>query len=230
MVFDELFRLHLRNAYRLMGKPIPDELYETNISTSGTRPSSQTDPTTIIAPTIDGEETSYFEWLGAGVYEVPNTAGAMHQVDRAASAHHRDPIRLQPQPSLRARGRLPPCGGSLGGRGRGSGPVAWFVGAVPDHREQTGASDLRRAIRGANRGRTAAGVIGPARGPRPSAWRGGHICRRAVRRFRHRTGETPGVSADHGEGPRRSVRGEELAGVESSPVERSVQGRGKPEW
>jgi len=81
--FDELFRLHLRNAYRLMGRPIPDELYETNISTlpiSGQ--AAQSEPAMLIAPTIDGEETSYFEWLGAGLYEVPTTAGAMHQTDR----------------------------------------------------------------------------------------------------------------------------------------------------
>ena len=81
--FDELFRLHLRNAYRLMGRPIPDELYETNISTLPvTGHAAQSEPSMLIAPTIDGEETSYFEWLGAGLYEVPTTAGAMHQADR----------------------------------------------------------------------------------------------------------------------------------------------------
>ena len=40
----------------------------------------------MIAPTLDGEETSYFEWLGAGVLEVHEVAGAMHQVDRRPSA------------------------------------------------------------------------------------------------------------------------------------------------
>ncbi len=81
--FDELFRLHLRNAYRLMSRPIPDELYETNISTLPiTGHAAQSQPSMLIAPTIDGQETSYFEWLGAGLYEVPTTAGAMHQADR----------------------------------------------------------------------------------------------------------------------------------------------------
>ena len=80
--FDELFRLHLRNAYRLMGRAVPDELYETNISTGGVRSTTHSDPTALITPTIDGEETSYFEWLGAGGYEVPRTSGAMHRVDQ----------------------------------------------------------------------------------------------------------------------------------------------------
>src|SRR6185436_3733535 len=30
--FDELFRRHLRNAYRLLGKAAPDELFVSNIS------------------------------------------------------------------------------------------------------------------------------------------------------------------------------------------------------
>src|SRR3979409_1717497 len=60
--FDDLFRRHLRNAYRRLEKPVPDELFLSNISTT---PSSatQTEPTALLAPTLDGEETSYFEWL-----------------------------------------------------------------------------------------------------------------------------------------------------------------------
>jgi hypothetical protein len=42
----------------------------------------QTEPTTLLAPTLDGEETSYFEWLGAGTLEIREVAGAMHQIDR----------------------------------------------------------------------------------------------------------------------------------------------------
>jgi alpha-amylase/alpha-mannosidase (GH57 family) len=83
--FDSLFRLHLRNAYRRLGIPVPDELFVTNISAAmaSARPSQ---PIALIAPTLDGEETSYFEWLGAGVLEVHEVAGAMHQVDRRPSA------------------------------------------------------------------------------------------------------------------------------------------------
>jgi hypothetical protein len=86
--FDDLFRRHLRNAYRLVGAPAPDELYLRNISTRPA-PVVQTSPTGILAPTLDGEETSYFEWLGAGTFEVRAVAGAMHRVDGPAAAIRR---------------------------------------------------------------------------------------------------------------------------------------------
>ena len=81
--FDDLFRRHLRNAYSLMGKPAPDELFVSNIS-RGAPAATQTDPVALVTPTVDGIETSYFEWLGAGTLEVRATAGAMHQIDRPA--------------------------------------------------------------------------------------------------------------------------------------------------
>ncbi len=79
--FDDLFRRHLRNAYRLLGKTVPDELFATNI-TSGVQASAQVDPTRLIEPTIDGENSSYFEWLGAGSVDLTPVAGAMHQSER----------------------------------------------------------------------------------------------------------------------------------------------------
>ena len=79
--FDELYRRHLRNVYRLLGRPIPDELFVSNISTV-TMPSAESAPTGLISPVIDGEESSYFEWLGAGSLEVRQVAGAMHQAER----------------------------------------------------------------------------------------------------------------------------------------------------
>ena len=79
--FDDLFRRHVRNAYRRLQLPVPDELFVTNISTTTGSP-AQTEPTALLAPTLDGEETSYFEWLGAGTLEVRDVAGAMHRTDR----------------------------------------------------------------------------------------------------------------------------------------------------
>ena len=81
--FDELFRLHLRNVYRLLGRPIPDELFISNITTGGA-PTLMTAPTAFISPRLDGEDSSYFEWLCAGALEIRALAGAMHQVDRQA--------------------------------------------------------------------------------------------------------------------------------------------------
>jgi hypothetical protein len=79
--FDDLFRRHLRNVYRLLNRAVPDELYVPNRSTDRAV-SAQTDPTGLISPTIDGELTSYFEWLGAGTYAAHDVAGAMHRSER----------------------------------------------------------------------------------------------------------------------------------------------------
>ena len=77
--FDELFRRHLRNVYRSLEKPIPEELFVTNITTQP--PAAGISPATgLIQPVLDGEVTSYFEWVGAGCVDVGSTAGAMHQV------------------------------------------------------------------------------------------------------------------------------------------------------
>jgi hypothetical protein len=81
--FDDLFRRHLRNAYRLLHLPVPDDLFTSNITTAG--PAHDVlPPVGWIAPVLDGTETSYFEWLGAGSFEVKQTAGAMHQIEAAA--------------------------------------------------------------------------------------------------------------------------------------------------
>ncbi len=45
-------------------------------------PPAEYGPTGLLTPTLDGEDTSYFEWLGAGTLEVRETAGAMHQTER----------------------------------------------------------------------------------------------------------------------------------------------------
>jgi alpha-amylase/alpha-mannosidase (GH57 family) len=81
--FDDLFRRHLRNVYRLLGKPVPEELYVTNISS----PSAQStiiQPAGFLQPAIDGEVSNYFEWLGAGLVDGHDLAGTMHQADAAA--------------------------------------------------------------------------------------------------------------------------------------------------
>lgn len=83
--FDDLFRRHLRNAYRRLQRPVPDELYVSNIST-GAAATDLASPIALLSPTLDGEETSYFEWLGAGALEVRDVAGAMHRTDHRPAA------------------------------------------------------------------------------------------------------------------------------------------------
>ncbi len=83
--FDGLFRRHLRNVYRALDKPVPDELFLTNITTDPPR-TVALGPTGFVYPTLDGEITSYFEWLGAGSLDLRTTGGSMHQVAEATQA------------------------------------------------------------------------------------------------------------------------------------------------
>ena len=80
LAFDELFRRHVRNVYRALEKPVPEELFVTNITTQPPQV-EMSPPTGFITPDVDGEVTSYFEWMGAGSFEVVPAAGStMHQV------------------------------------------------------------------------------------------------------------------------------------------------------
>ncbi len=73
--FDRLFRLHVSNTYRLAHHEPPKEL-----SVPIRRPVAQPlyRPTGPIHPTIDGRETSYYEWLYAGRLEL-RTYAAIHR-------------------------------------------------------------------------------------------------------------------------------------------------------
>jgi alpha-amylase/alpha-mannosidase (GH57 family) len=84
LAFDDLFRRHVRNVYRALERPIPEELFVTNITTEPPRAEIRR-PRSLIQPRIDGEVTSYFEWVGAGSVETTNVAGAMHQVSDAST-------------------------------------------------------------------------------------------------------------------------------------------------
>jgi alpha-amylase/alpha-mannosidase (GH57 family) len=86
LIFDELFRTHLQNVYRICGVSIPDVL-KTNICRSEVA-SEVRKPTDLITPTIDGLITSYYEWAGAGVYEAGRNMGAMYRSERCVEAVH----------------------------------------------------------------------------------------------------------------------------------------------
>ena len=74
--FDELYRAHLANVYRALGLLPPEELSRPILKQ--TVRATETQPTSPIRPVIDGEVTSFFEWMGAGVYRVDRRSGAMH--------------------------------------------------------------------------------------------------------------------------------------------------------
>jgi alpha-amylase/alpha-mannosidase (GH57 family) len=85
LVFDELFRRHVRNIYRAIDVPAPEELFVSNITTrppsAGVEP-----PSALIHPVIDGEMTNYFEWIGAGSVDIVPVGDAMHEVSARATA------------------------------------------------------------------------------------------------------------------------------------------------
>lgn len=74
--FDKLFRDHVAQVYRALGLAPPDELSQPivkiQVRAQHERPSSW------VSPKIDGQVTSYFEWLGAGEYLPDRRQGAMH--------------------------------------------------------------------------------------------------------------------------------------------------------
>jgi alpha-amylase/alpha-mannosidase (GH57 family) len=74
--FDQLYRSHLANVYRFLGLMPPEELSRPILRVAV--PDVRVEPSGPIAPMIDGEVTSYFEWIGAGAYRVDQRSGSMH--------------------------------------------------------------------------------------------------------------------------------------------------------
>jgi alpha-amylase/alpha-mannosidase (GH57 family) len=74
--FDRLFRDHLANVYRALGLTPPEELSRPILKLGSTEIHEV--PMAWVYPTLDGEVTSYFEWMGAGRYHVDGRSGAMH--------------------------------------------------------------------------------------------------------------------------------------------------------
>jgi len=74
--FDQLYRSHLANVYRFLNLAPPEELSRPILRISV--PAVQIESTGSITPVIDGEVTSYFEWIGAGTYQVDTRSGSMH--------------------------------------------------------------------------------------------------------------------------------------------------------
>ena len=74
--FDELFRKLLKEIYAALGEAPPDALgYPIKRIPVRAR---RVSPTTYLNVRVDGRESSYFEWLGAGFYETQQHSGSMH--------------------------------------------------------------------------------------------------------------------------------------------------------
>jgi alpha-amylase/alpha-mannosidase (GH57 family) len=79
-LFDDLFRQHLKNVYSICGQVAPHAL-ELPITTARVVDLHQP-PAHYISPTIDGRQSSFFEWVGAGSYEAGREQGAMYRSER----------------------------------------------------------------------------------------------------------------------------------------------------
>ena len=79
-LFDELFRIHLQNVYRILDIEPPAHL-----DVPICLPSSDlgyTKPLRLLAPTVSGQTERYFNWLGAGKLDLTKQQTAMFQGDR----------------------------------------------------------------------------------------------------------------------------------------------------
>lgn len=74
--FDKLYREHLAHVYRALEISPPEYLSRPILKLRA--PERIEYPTAFLEPVIDGLVSSYFEWMGAGVYWPDQRQGAMH--------------------------------------------------------------------------------------------------------------------------------------------------------
>jgi alpha-amylase/alpha-mannosidase (GH57 family) len=89
--FDSLFRGHVARAALLVGAPPPREALEP-IKRAGAAVDGDAkplrEPTVLLAPRVDGRETTFFEWQGAGLYRPGQHRGSMYGGAQAFCALH----------------------------------------------------------------------------------------------------------------------------------------------
>ncbi|HXL23007.1 MAG TPA: glycoside hydrolase family 57 protein [Candidatus Dormibacteraeota bacterium] len=74
--FDALFRKHLTGVYLAIGQDAPEELAKP--IKRQPEHALQIPPTSMLNVQVDGRDTSYFEWLGAGLFSPERRGGSMH--------------------------------------------------------------------------------------------------------------------------------------------------------
>ena len=79
-LFDELFRLHLQNVYRILDIEPPAHL-DVPICLPSTD-LGYSKPLRLLSPTVSGQTERYFNWLGAGKLDLTTQQTAMFQGDR----------------------------------------------------------------------------------------------------------------------------------------------------
>ncbi len=86
VLFDDLFRQHLKNVYALCGDMPPAALDRPVIG--NTTPPLYRRPRRPIKPIINGLAAPYYEWAGAGSYTAGSEQGAMFRDDRFVETMH----------------------------------------------------------------------------------------------------------------------------------------------
>ena len=82
-LFDDLFRLHLKNVYALCGGVAPAAL---DVPIGGTRALPlYSVPERLISPAMGAGPDSFFDWIGAGRYVAGSEQGAMYRAERIVS-------------------------------------------------------------------------------------------------------------------------------------------------
>ncbi|PIR17631.1 MAG: hypothetical protein COV46_03410 [Deltaproteobacteria bacterium CG11_big_fil_rev_8_21_14_0_20_49_13] len=81
--FDKIFRMHLKNAFTLFGRDIPVFLYNPiyHYNDSSHHSHGPLKPNAFIYPSIDGLNTSFFEWSNAITINIGTNRGPMAQTE-----------------------------------------------------------------------------------------------------------------------------------------------------
>lgn len=75
-LFDQIFRLHLANVYRLVGAEVPEFLKVPVLRQAAKMDIRE--PSALIAPALDGIVTDFYEWQGAGYVNGRPPLSSMH--------------------------------------------------------------------------------------------------------------------------------------------------------
>ncbi len=78
--FDQLYRSHLKNVYRILGLTVPPVLFKP-IRKDFIR-AHLLEPVDFIMPKIDGELTHYYEWMNGGFFDCRKAGSTMHKAER----------------------------------------------------------------------------------------------------------------------------------------------------
>jgi hypothetical protein len=81
--FDRLFRMHLGNVFKILGRKMPEYLKNPIINLGAVRPIRE--PVGLISPQIDGV-SDFFEWRAAGLYRARKSGGAMYKKESSITA------------------------------------------------------------------------------------------------------------------------------------------------